>query len=130
MSATYQDLRYTNFPEDQEDFTLYRNVNSTSKPIVDEYLGYMSRGEFSAAQEYYEQHEDVLNETIINENTINRLLQSIIAIERMFISDIDGYINRVTNNLVPIEIVTSWPPQNPSQENKLYLVVEPDEPNS
>lgn len=118
----YEDLPYTNFPVDQEDFILYKNVDNTSKPIVDAYLGYMSRGEFSAAQEYYEQHANVLNETIINENTINTLLQSIIAIERMFISDIDEYINRSTGNLVPIEVVNSLP--STTEVGKLYLVLE------
>lgn len=118
----YEDLPYTNFPVDQEDFILYKNVDNTSKPIVDAYLGYMSRGEFSAAQEYYEQHAAVLNETIINENTINTLLQSIIAIERMFISDIDEYINRSTGNLVPIEVVNSLP--STTEVGKLYLVLE------
>lgn len=122
MSATYTDLPYTNFPEDQETLITYQNVNSSTKNIVDTYLGYMSRGEFSEAQTYYNQHENDLNKIIINENTINTLLQSIIALERMFANDVTGYINRVTNNLVPIEVVNSLPAT--TESGKLYLVLE------
>jgi len=122
MSETYTDLPYTKFPEDQETLITYQNVDSSSKNIVDTYLGYMSRGEFSEAQTYYNQHASVLNKIIINENTINTLLQSIIALERMFANDITGYINRVTNNLVPIEVVNSLPAT--TESGKLYLVLE------
>lgn len=122
MSATYSDLPYTKFPEDQETLITYQNVDSSSKTIVDTYLGYMSRGEFSEAQTYYNQHANVLNKIIINENTINTLLQSIIALERMFANDVTGYINRVTNNLVPIEVVNSLPAT--TESGKLYLVLE------
>ena len=126
MSITYSDLPYTKFPDDQEDLITYQNVDSSSKTIVDTYLGYMSRGEFSKAQTYYNQHASVLNKIIINENTINTLLQSIIAIERMFANDITGYINSVTidpeRRLVPIEVVNSLP--TTTESGKLYLVLE------
>lgn len=126
MSATYQDLPYTNFPESQEDLIVYQNVDSSSQTIVDTYLGYMSRGEFSEAQTYYNRHANVLNKIIINENTINTLLQSIIALERMFANDITGYINSVRidpdRRLVPIEVVNSLPAT--TESGKLYLVLE------
>ena len=122
MSTTYSDLPYTNFPEDQEDLIVYQNVNQSSKNIVDTYLAKVASGNFEEAQTYYTEHENVLKKIIINENTINKLLQSIIAIERMFSNDIDGYINRSTGNLVPIEVVPSLP--TTTESGKLYLVLE------
>lgn len=128
MSATYQDLPYTNFPEDEEDLIVYQNVNQNTKNIVDTYLGYVSDGRFSDAQTYYNANKTVLDKIIINENTINKLLQSIIAIERMFSNDIDEYINRSTGNLVPIEVVNALPSQ--TEVGKLYLILEPTDSQS
>lgn len=128
MSTTYSDLPYTNFPEDEEDLIVYQNVNQNTKNIVDTYLGYVSDGRFSDAQTYYNANKTVLDKIIINENTINKLLQSIIAIERMFSNDIDEYINRSTGNLVPIEVVNALPSQ--TEVGKLYLILEPTDSQS
>lgn len=128
MSTTYSDLPYTNFPEDEEDLIVYQNVNQNTKNIVDTYLGYVSDGRFSDAQTYYNANKTVLDKIIINENTINKLLQSIIAIERMFSNDIDEYINRSTGNLVPIEVVNALPSQ--TEVGKLYLILEPTDNQS
>lgn len=123
MSTTYSDLPYSNFPEAQEDLVVYQNVNSTSKPIVDHYLELVGAGNFNEAQTYYNANKNVLDKIIINENTINKLLQSIIAVERMFSNDVTEYINRSTGNLVPIEIVDVLP--SSTEIGKLYFVLEP-----
>ena len=124
MSTTYSDLPYTKFPDEQDDLIVYTNINASNKSIVDHYLQLLDTAQFSEANEYYQAHKTILDKAIINENTINNLLQSIIAIERMFTSDIDGYINRSTGNLVPIEIVNALPAQ--TDVGKLYLVLEAD----
>lgn len=130
MSATYSDLPYTKFPDEQDDLIVYTNINENNKSIVDEYLLKLNNGQFDAANTYYQQHKTVLDKAIINEHTINNLLQSIIAVERIFANDIAGYINSVTidpnRRLVPIELVDVLP--TTTEVGKLYLVLET--PNS
>lgn len=128
MSTTYSDLPYTKFPDQQDDLIVYTNINASNKSIVDHYLQLLDTAQFDAANTYYLANKTVLDKAIINEHTINNLLQSIIAIERMFSNDIAGYINSVTidpnRRLVPIEVVDALPAQ--TETGKLYLVLEAD----
>ena len=107
MSTTYQDLPKTNFPDSQDTFVTYQNVDSSNKKIVDKYLDYMNKGQFANAQTYYNNNKTVLDKVIINEDVINTIGQCITAIERFYHSDVRNYMNAITEtrNVVPIEVV-------------------------
>lgn len=126
MSATYPDLPYTNMPDKVDDLIVYENVTQSTKPIVDQFEAYLNAGEFVNANNYYNQNKNVLQKIIVNENTINKLMQSIIALERFYLNDVQNYMQAISaeQNLLPIKVVTSLPSDAASHPNQLYLTYE------
>ena len=98
MSATYPDLPYTNMPDKVDDLIVYENVTQSTKPIVDQFEAYLNAGEFVNANNYYNQNKNVLQKIIVNENTINKLMQSIIALERFYLNDVQTICKLLRQN--------------------------------
>lgn len=96
MSKTYNDLPYTNMPDelDELDIVVYEDVSASNKQYVDQYLELIRNGNFTEAQIVYDQHN--LASVIVNAETLNKMCQAIIALERFYKDDIQMYINTLT----------------------------------
>lgn len=81
MSALYQDLPYTNFPDAEDPLVVYQDVSATTKPIVDSYLNAVQEGNFTLADRLY-QENPALAEIVFTSEMQNRIYQAVIAMER------------------------------------------------
>lgn len=96
MSTTYTDLPYTNMPDSIDTLIVYQDVSEDTKQYVDEFLSYVEQGDFTSANGVYEAHPELKN-IIVNSETINRMWQAIIALERFYLEDVQIYMNAIAN---------------------------------
>lgn len=123
MSQTYQDLPYTNMPDSLDELVVYENVTESTKPIVDTFQELLDSGNFTAASNYYYQNKAILQKIIINENTINKLMQALIALERFYLNDVHQYMEAITTqkNVFSVEVCDTLPADAAQHPNKIYF---------
>lgn len=126
MSIQYPDLPYTNMPDDEDDLIVYSNVDSDNINLVNQYQSLLDQGKITEANKFYIDNESVLKTVIINENTMNRLTQAVIALERFYLNDLHNYMDSIARNynLIRIEVVDELPPDAASHPDRMYAVCE------
>lgn len=91
FNKTYPELPETNFPDSLDVFERFSDVTSGDIVLVNQYQTYMLAGNQAAAAKLIADNPDLKNK-IINASTINKFLDAVSALERMFKDDIQKYI--------------------------------------
>lgn len=91
MSKTYPELPETNFPDSLDVFDRLSDVTSGDIVLVNQYQAYMSAGNQAAAAKLLTDNPDLKNK-IINASTINKFLDAVSALQKMFKEDVQTYI--------------------------------------
>lgn len=91
MSKTYPELPETNFPDSLDVFDRLSDVTSGDIILVNQYQAYMSAGNQAAAAKLLTDNPDLKNK-IINASTINKFLDAVSALQKMFKDDVQKYI--------------------------------------
>lgn len=87
----YNDLPLTNFPSSVDQFMTFLNIVASDGPLIAQYQAAMEAGNQTQANQILAQIPQG-TQKIITAVTLNQLSQSILAIERFFLTDIEPYI--------------------------------------
>lgn len=90
MSAKYPDLD-CNFPESVDNIDKMQDLTTTTKPLADQYYTLINAGQIQEANTFL-QNNPRLVYAIFNAAKFNKLRDSVIAVQRMFVEDIDDYL--------------------------------------
>ena len=96
MSSTYTDLQYTTFPETIQNFIEVLNIVASDAPYINGFQQAMREGNYAAAQQYFSQIPDG-DRKFLDAEKINTLLDTCIALERFYSTDIAPYIANLQN---------------------------------
>ena len=91
MSVTYTDLTETSFPDSVDVMVRMSDMSATNKSLMDQYYTYINAGNFTSAQQLLTDNP-TLQAMIINAAKINKFIDSVIAVERFFKNDVEGYL--------------------------------------
>lgn len=91
MSQTYSDLTFTSFPDEIQTFVTMLNMAVSDASAVNGYQQAMRNGNYSLAQQYFNQINNGSSK-IMDANKINTLMQTCIALQRFYESDIQPYL--------------------------------------
>ena len=91
MSSTYSDLQYTSFPDTVQSFVTMLNMAIADAPYIHGYQQAMIDGDYDMAQYYYSQIVSG-NQKMLDATKLNTLMDTCVAIERFYQSDIEPYI--------------------------------------
>ena len=91
MSALYPDLLNTSFPNEIQSFITMLNMTVNDADAVMGYQEAMGRGDISTAQMYFSQITNG-QQKFISAETMNTLMETCIALQRFYTSDIEPYI--------------------------------------
>lgn len=92
MSLTYTDLPYTVYPDEVQSFVTMLNMTVADAPAVAGYQLAMQSGNTATAQQYYSQITSP-DRKIVDSTKMNTLMQTCIALQRLFRNDIEPYVN-------------------------------------
>ena len=87
----YADLPLSNFPDSIDEFENKTAVNADNLAIANQYRGYLQNGNYGLAAQMREVYPE-LNRIIIDESTINKMQQTIQAVQRVFRDDVEKYV--------------------------------------
>lgn len=93
MSKTYPDLD-CNFPESVDNIDKMQDLTVTTKPLADQYYSLVNSGNIQEANVFLANNSRLLY-SIFNADKFNKLRDSIIAVQRMFVEDIDEYLGQL-----------------------------------
>lgn len=93
MSNTYQDLTFTTFPDEIQNFITSLDILASDAEALNNYQQAMRDGNYQLAQTYLLQIPN-WNNKIIDANKINTLIDTCVALERFYKNDIMPYINQ------------------------------------
>lgn len=91
MSTTYQDLIYTSFPETVQTFVTMLNMATSDGAAVVGYQQAMQNGDYALAQQYFAQISNA-NQKFIDSSKMNTLMDTCVALQRFYSTDIAPYI--------------------------------------
>ena len=91
MGKVYGDLYYTNFPENIDSFEYFSDPSVNDVPIIKQYQSYFNSGNLTDAGKLLEDNPSLQNK-IINANNLNKLVDSIKAIQRLYRDDLQTYL--------------------------------------
>lgn len=91
MSETYVDLQFTSFPEQVQSFVTMLNMTLEDGSAVTGFQQAMQNGNYEMAQQYYNAITNA-NQKFIDAEKMNTLMQTCIALQRYFSTDIEPYI--------------------------------------
>lgn len=94
MSVTYKDLVFSQFPDEIDAFQYFSDPTIDDVPLIKQYQSYFNSGNISSAAKILEDNP-MLQNKIINANNLNKLVDSIKALQRLYMSDIQSYIMEV-----------------------------------
>ena len=97
MSVTYSDLQHTTFPDSIQTFVTMLNMVASDATAINGYQAAMRVGDNSTAQAYLAQLTNS-NQKILDAEKINTLLDTCVALERFYDSDIAPYIATLQAN--------------------------------
>ena len=87
----YADLPLSNFPDSIDEFENKTAVNADNLAIANQYRGCLQNGNYGLAAQMREVYPE-LNRIIIDESTINKMQQTIQAVQRVFRDDVEKYV--------------------------------------
>ena len=93
MSKTYPDLD-CNFPESVDNIDKMQDLTVTTKKLADQYYTLMDYGEITEANNFLSENPKLLY-CIFNAEKFNSLRDSIIAVQRMFVENINEYLGEL-----------------------------------
>lgn len=89
----YDDLLYTKFPADVDSWEDVTDVTADTVALANQYRDYCVAGNYAAAQKLLDEDETgALKKMQINAMTINQMSHAIMAMERMFKTDVETYV--------------------------------------
>lgn len=91
MSNTYTDLPNTSFPDSVQAFVTMLDMAINDAPAVNGYQEAMRNKDYATAQSYLSQIPNV-NQKIINAMKLNQLLDTCVALQRFYSTDIAPYV--------------------------------------
>lgn len=91
MSTLYQDLPYTDFPNDLDTFLTYLNITATDGPLIKQYMDAMDAGNQVLANQILAQIPSA-SQKIIKATDLNKLTQAMLAVERFYHTDIEPFV--------------------------------------
>ena len=91
MSTLYQDLPYTDFPNDLDTFLTYLNIAATDGPLIKQYMDAMDAGNQVLANQILAQIPSA-SQKIIKATDLNKLTQAMLAVERFYHTDIEPFV--------------------------------------
>lgn len=91
MSTLYQDLPYTDFPNDLDTFLTYLNIAATDGPLIKQYMDVMNAGNQVLANQILAQIPSA-SQKIIKATDLNKLTQAMLAVERFYHTDIEPFV--------------------------------------
>lgn len=92
MSNTYSDLTFTSFPDEIQTFVTMLNMVVSDGDAVTGYQEAMRNGDYALAQQYFNQITNG-SQKILDAEKINTLMQTCVAIQRFYSTDIEPYLN-------------------------------------
>lgn len=94
MSTLYPDLNLTNFPNSLDEFMSWLNVVATDGPLIQQYQQAVQQGNMTTAATILAQIPSGTRK-IVTATDLNKLSQAILAIERFYSTDIEGYVDNL-----------------------------------
>ena len=102
ISTLYPDLSLTNFPDSVDTFVNYLNITATDGPLIKQYIEAMNAGNQILANQILAQIP-AASQKLIKATDLNKLTQGILAVERFYNDNIQGYIQQAQeewNNII------------------------------
>lgn len=96
MSTSYPDLLYTVFPDNIQTFVTMLNMVVADGPYIIGYQNAMKNGDLETAQQYYQQITNA-DQKFINAEKMNTLMDTCVALQRFYQTDIFPYISDKQN---------------------------------
>lgn len=94
MSTLYPDLNLTNFPNSLDEFMSWLNVVATDGQLIQQYQQAVQQGNMTTAATILAQIPSGTRK-IVTATDLNKLSQAILAIERFYFTDIEGYVDNL-----------------------------------
>lgn len=94
MSQRYPDLPHTNFPEDVDNLNNFVDITLETLPLAKEYYARYNAGDIIGANEIIEKNPQ-LRYSQINASTLNPIVDSIKAMQRFYMSDVQRYLMEI-----------------------------------
>jgi hypothetical protein len=91
MSETYTDLSFTSFPDEIQTFVTMLNMTIEDASAINGYQTAMRNGDYTLARQYFNQINNG-SQKIVDAEKINTLMETCIAIQRFYKSDIEPYL--------------------------------------
>lgn len=91
MSELYKDLNLTNFPEQVDNFIQWLDITASDGTLIKQYTEAVQSGNMLLANQILSQIPSA-TQKIIKANDLNKLTQAMLAVERFYKSDVQGYI--------------------------------------
>lgn len=91
MSTTYTDLQYTSFPDNVQTFVTMLDMAVNDATAINGYQQAMRNGDYATAQSYLSQVVNG-NQKIIDASKLNTLMDTCVALQRFYATDIQPYI--------------------------------------
>jgi hypothetical protein len=97
MSQTYPDLTFTNFPEQIDTINNFVDITLSSLPLAKEYYEKYNAGDITGANQIIENNPQ-LKYAQINASTLNPIVDSIKALQRFYMSDVQNYLMEIVKS--------------------------------
>lgn len=95
-NTTYPDLIYSEFPGKIDNFNRFVDPTPEDLPLINQYYTYQSANNWVGMKNILDNNPTLLQK-MIGAEQLNRLLESIIAIERYYASDVENIIHSITD---------------------------------
>lgn len=122
MSQLYPDLDLTNFPAFVDQFTTFLNITATDGPLIKQYTDAMNIGDVVTANQILAQIPDA-TQKLITANSLNKLTQAMLAVERFYKTDIKPYVdNKQTewsDRINQFNYISDWSVSQTYQKNNI-----------
>ena len=91
MSTLFPDLPFTQFPTNIQTFITMLNMTASDAPLIKQYQTAMENGDTALAQSLYAQITNA-DAKFIDATKLNTLMQTCVALQRFYKTDIQPYI--------------------------------------
>ena len=122
MSQRYDDLPYTEFPNNIDNLIGFANITSEDLPKVNAFHEALDAGNYDEAQNILATITD-WNKKLLDSNKLNKMRDALIALERYYSSDIEQYITEKQtawqNKMDQFDYVGEWDNTNTYARNNI-----------
>lgn len=94
MSVTYSDLTFTQYPDSCDTYEYMQDINLELSNLVSQYESLINTNRFNEAAQLLKDNPN-LNRIYFNAEKYNKIIDSIKAIQRLYFSDIQKYIEEL-----------------------------------